>query len=55
MPEMNGIEAAKIIKRYRREVSIVIMSGYDFVKEKLLISECRFYKSHFQWNSWLSI
>ncbi|MFI5421739.1 MAG: response regulator, partial [Nitrososphaerales archaeon] len=34
MPEMNGIEAARLIKRYRRQTQIVIMSGYDFVKEK---------------------
>ncbi len=34
MPEMNGIEAAKLIKRYRKDAKIVIMTGYDFVKEK---------------------
>src|SRR5260370_36090827 len=34
MPEMNGIEAAKIIMRYRKEMNLVVMSGYDFVKEK---------------------
>ena len=34
MPEMNGIEAAKIIKRYNKENNLVVMSGYDFVKDK---------------------
>jgi CheY-like chemotaxis protein len=34
MPEMDGIEAAKIIQRYRKDVKIVIFSAYDFVKEK---------------------
>ncbi len=34
MPEMNGIEAAKIIKRYRGKTKIVMMTGYDFVKQK---------------------
>jgi CheY-like chemotaxis protein len=36
MPEMNGIEAAKLIKRYRKDTQIVIVTGYDFVKEKEL-------------------
>ena len=34
MPEMNGIEAAKIIQRYRKDTKVIITSGYDFVKEK---------------------
>ncbi|MFI5420644.1 MAG: response regulator [Nitrososphaerales archaeon] len=34
MPEMDGIEAAKIVKRYRKNTQIIITSGYDFVKEK---------------------
>jgi CheY-like chemotaxis protein len=34
MPEMNGIEAAKILKRYRPQTRVVIMSAYDFVEEK---------------------
>ena len=34
MPEMNGIEAAKIIQRYRNETRIIIATGYDFVKQK---------------------
>ena len=42
MPEMNGIEAAKIIMRYRKETNLVVMSGYDFVKEKLLLPDCAF-------------
>ena len=34
MPEMNGIEAAKLIKRYRKDTQVVIMTGYDFVKKE---------------------
>jgi DNA-binding NtrC family response regulator len=34
MPEMNVIEAAKIIMRYRKGLKIVITSGYGFVIEK---------------------
>jgi CheY-like chemotaxis protein len=34
MPEMNGIEAAKIIQRYRKYTKIIVTSGYDFAKEK---------------------
>ena len=34
MPEMNGIEAAKIIQRYRKDVKIIMLSAYDSVREK---------------------
>jgi DNA-binding NtrC family response regulator len=34
MPEMNGLEAAKIIKRYRKDTQVVIMTGYDFVRQR---------------------
>src|SRR5579862_2266064 len=34
MPEMNGIEAAKIIQRYKKDTKIVIATAYDLVKEK---------------------
>jgi DNA-binding NtrC family response regulator len=33
MPEMNGIEAAKIIMRHRTEIKIILTTGYD-VKEE---------------------
>jgi len=33
MPEMNGIEAAKIIKRHRPRTKIILATGYD-VKEE---------------------
>jgi len=33
MPEMNGIEAAKIIRRHRNETKIILTTGYD-VKEE---------------------
>jgi len=36
MPEMNGIEAAKIIQRYKKETRIIIATGYDFVKQKAI-------------------
>jgi CheY-like chemotaxis protein len=36
MPEMNGIEAAKIIHRYRNETKIIIATGYDFVMQKAI-------------------
>jgi CheY-like chemotaxis protein len=34
MPEMNGVEAAKIIQRYKKQTKIILVSGYDFVKQK---------------------
>jgi CheY-like chemotaxis protein len=34
MPEMNGIEAAKIIQRYRKNVKIIMLSAYESVREK---------------------
>jgi CheY-like chemotaxis protein len=34
MPEMNGIEAAKIIQRYRKDTKIILASAYAFVKDK---------------------
>jgi YesN/AraC family two-component response regulator len=34
MPEMNGIEAAKILKRYRPQTKIVMTTGYDFVRQQ---------------------
>jgi DNA-binding NtrC family response regulator len=33
MPEMNGIEAAKIIMRHRSGVKIILVTGYDVEKE----------------------
>jgi DNA-binding NtrC family response regulator len=33
MPEMNGIDAAKIIKRYRKDTNIVLVTGYHSLKE----------------------
>ena len=47
MPEMNGIEAAKIIQRYRKEVKLVIVSAYDFVKEKAADIGVRFLQKPF--------
>ena len=34
MPEMNGIEAAKIIQRYRPNTKIILVTGIDAVKEE---------------------
>jgi CheY-like chemotaxis protein len=34
MPEMNGLEAAKIIRRYRKDTQVVITTGYDFVRQR---------------------
>ncbi len=34
MPEMNGVEAAKIIHRYRIHTKILIVSAYDFAKQQ---------------------
>jgi len=42
MPEMNGIEAAKITQRYRKETRIIIAMGYDFVKQKAIEAELPF-------------
>ncbi len=36
MPEMNGIEAARIIQRYRNKTKIIIATGYDFVRQKAI-------------------
>lgn len=33
MPEMNGIEAAKIIKRHRSGMRIILVTGYDMKDE----------------------
>jgi DNA-binding NtrC family response regulator len=33
MPEMNGIEAAKIIKRHRAGTKIILATGYDVREE----------------------
>jgi DNA-binding NtrC family response regulator len=33
MPEMNGIEAAKIIKRHRSGLKIILVTGYDVKDE----------------------
>src|SRR5579862_5431593 len=34
MPEMNGIEAAKILMRYKPQTKIVMTTGYDFVRQQ---------------------
>jgi len=34
MPEMDGIETAKIVKNRKPETQIIMITGYDFVKEK---------------------
>jgi DNA-binding NtrC family response regulator len=34
MPEMNGIEAAKIIQRYRPNTKIILVTGIDTVEEE---------------------
>ena len=43
MSEMDGIEAAKIIHRYRRNSKILIMTRYGFVKEKAADIESFFF------------
>jgi CheY-like chemotaxis protein len=34
LPAMTGIEVAKIVKQYKNKTSVVMMSGYDFAKER---------------------
>ena len=34
MPEMNGIEAAKIIRRYRPGTKIILVTGIDAVRDQ---------------------
>jgi DNA-binding NtrC family response regulator len=36
MPEMNGLEAAKVIQRYRPNTKIILVTGIDTVKEEAL-------------------
>ena len=36
MPEMNGIEASRIIQRYRPEMKIILVTAYDFVEKEAL-------------------
>jgi len=36
MPEMNGIEAAKIIQRYRPDMKIVLITAFDFLEKEAL-------------------
>jgi len=36
MPEMNGIEAAKIIQRYRPNTRIILVTGIDSAKQEAL-------------------
>jgi DNA-binding NtrC family response regulator len=36
MPEMNGIEASKIIQRYRPDLKFVLITAYDFVEKEAL-------------------
>jgi CheY-like chemotaxis protein len=36
MPEMNGIEASRIIQRYRTNIKIVLITAYDFVEKEAL-------------------
>jgi CheY-like chemotaxis protein len=33
MPEMNGIEAAKIIQRYQKDTKIIIATAFDAIKQ----------------------
>jgi CheY-like chemotaxis protein len=42
MPEMNGIEAAKIIQRHRKQTKIVLASGLDSVKQEALAAGLTF-------------
>jgi CheY-like chemotaxis protein len=35
MPEMNGIEAAKLIKRYRKDTKIVLATAYNVKNQAL--------------------
>jgi DNA-binding NtrC family response regulator len=36
MPEMNGIEASRIIQSYRPDLKIVLITAYDFVEKEAL-------------------
>ena len=36
MPEMNGLEAARIIRRYRPNTKIILVTGIDSVKQDAL-------------------
>ena len=36
MPEMNGLEAAKIIKRYRKDTKIILTTAYTHLEKEAL-------------------
>jgi DNA-binding NtrC family response regulator len=36
LPEMNGIEAAKIVKRYRPDTKIILATAFDSVQDEAL-------------------
>jgi CheY-like chemotaxis protein len=36
LPEMNGIEAAKIVKRYRPDTKIILATAFDSVEQEAL-------------------
>ena len=36
LPEMNGIEAAKIVKRYRPDTKIILATAFDSVQQEAL-------------------
>jgi len=42
IPEMSGIEAAKIIQRYRSETKIIIATANDFVRHEAVKAEFSF-------------
>ncbi|MDA4130978.1 MAG: response regulator [Thaumarchaeota archaeon] len=47
MPEMNGIEAAKIIKKYRQDTKIILVTAFDSVKQEALAAGFTFLSKPF--------
>jgi len=47
MPEINGIEASRIIHRYRPDLKIVLISAYDFVEKGALADGLLYMKKPF--------
>jgi DNA-binding NtrC family response regulator len=47
IPEMSGIEAAKIIQRYRKEMKVIIATGNHFVRQEAIVAGLSFIPKRF--------
>jgi DNA-binding NtrC family response regulator len=47
IPEMSGIEAAKVIQRYRKETKIIIATHNDFVRQEAIVAGLSFISKPF--------